>query len=221
MGNDLKGALSFIGIAIILVGGLWISGDVFELDTEALTNAAEFVVALATVAAIIIGGAFAWRNLWWLRTFQPHITISHAVTHRRIGTQYLHIAVVATLHNSSRVKVEIEEGFIQLLKVSPIEDDDVLALYAETFVVDAEGEAANQTRYIPWPSLQTVRCATEADALVIEPGESHHETVEFIVSDDVNSVIAYSYFYNPNLSRSPDSATDWEATTPYDIIHRA
>ena len=138
MGNDLKAGLAFIAFAGLLVAAL-VSVNVFmDWNTNPLKLAADIVPGVATVAAIVIGGVFAWRKLWWLRTFQPHITITHSVSHRPVGTQYIHLAVVATLYNSSRVKVEIQEGVFQLAQVSPIEDDQLLSMYRSAFPLSNE-----------------------------------------------------------------------------------
>ena len=138
MGTDLKAGLAFIAFAGLLVAAL-VSVNVFlDWNTNPLKLAADIVPGVATVAAIVIGGVFAWRNLWWLRTFQPHMTITHSVSHRPVGTQYIHLAVFATLYNSSQVKVEIQEGVFQLAQVSPVEDDQLLSMYRSAFPLSNE-----------------------------------------------------------------------------------
>ena len=50
--------------------------------------------------------------------------------------------------------------------------------------------------------------------LIVEPGESHQETYEFIVLNYVESVLAYTYYRNPRSS-IPEG---WGATTVHDIV---
>ena len=119
-------ALTVVAIlALIIVSGLFIP-----------TNAKDKVVIVQSVitsAAILIGGAFALFKLQLFRDFQPHLTISNAVSHRHIGESYVHIDVTATLHNSSKVKMELREGFFRLQQIAPILDEDIETLYAQVF----------------------------------------------------------------------------------------
>ena len=64
----------------------------------------------ATVIAIMLGGLFAWRRGFIFRHEQPHVTILHEITHRRVSDSYVHIQLTATLQNSSRVKVEFRDA---------------------------------------------------------------------------------------------------------------
>ena len=220
MGNDLRAALCFIAFAGLCVATLALVDVFWDWNINPLKLAADIVQGVATVAAIVIGGVFAWRNLWWFRTFHPHITITHSVSHRPVGTQYIHLAVVAILYNSSRVKVEIREGKFRLAQVSPIDDEQLLSMYRMAFSPDGPDDAG-EVRHIPWPLLDEVLCATVTAALLIEPGETPLETAEFIISSRVQSGLLYSYFYNPQPTASNDVATDWAATTPYDIVSRS
>ncbi len=47
--------------------------------------------------------------------------------------------------------------------------------------------------------------------LIVEPGESHQEMQEFIVANDVDSVMVYTYFYNSEFSPNTQTA---EVGTP-------
>ena len=193
-------ALTVVAIlALIIVSGLFIP-----------TNAKDKVVIVQSVitsAAILIGGAFALFKLQLFRDFQPHMTISNAVSHRRIGESYVHIDVTATLHNSSKVKMELREGFFRLQQIAPILDEDIETLYAQVF-------EDQEHSYLQWRTLDDARRDWDKGMLIVEPGESHQETYEFIVKRDVESVIIHTYFYNP-YSSSPEG---WAATTVHDII---
>lgn len=134
------------------------------------------------------------------------MTISQEVSHRQIGDSYIHVNVAATLQNNSKVKVELQEGFFLLQQIAPVNDEEIETLYAEVFI-DHESE------YILWPILEKVPRAWDRGTLIIEPGESHQEICEFIVSDSVKSVLIYSYFFN-SYSETPRG---WHCTTIHDI----
>ena len=57
--------------------------------------------------------------------------------------------------------------------------------------------------------------------LVIEPGEQHHETYQFIVSRDVQTVLVYSYFFNTEYSEYGRSSQGWTVATVHDMSQEA
>ena len=118
---------------------LWVLGFsalfiLILLGTSLLTNAkvidsARSIHAIGILVAICIGGVFAYQRLQIFRTFEPHLTISHRVSHRYTGDSYAHIDVTATLYNSSKVQVELREGFSLLQLVAPASDEHIEAIY--------------------------------------------------------------------------------------------
>lgn len=83
-------------------------------EAASLGDWASIVLALVTVLAILFGGLFAAVKFDLFRDFEPHLTISHTIRHRSVGSDYVHIDVTAVLHNSSRVKVELQDGYFLL-----------------------------------------------------------------------------------------------------------
>ena len=63
------------------------------------------VQGFATVVAIGLAGLFAYQKLNVFRTFYPHLTISHEISHRFVGDSYVHLSVTAILQNNSNVKI--------------------------------------------------------------------------------------------------------------------
>ena len=67
----------------------------------------------------------------------------------------------------------------------------------------------------------TAEVSGDEGELSVEPGESHRETCEFVVETDIESVIIFTYFYNPQHSLRPRTAEGWDATAMYDITRKA
>ena len=173
-----------------------------------LLDPARIVQAVVIAVATIMTAYIAQDRLQIFRTFEPHLTIEQQVSHRRIGESYTHIGVTAVLCNNSKVKVEVREAAFRLYKIAPTHDDNIEKLYTDAFV-------NNAFRYIQWEALYSVsRTWDENKLILIEPNQTHREPFEFIISDDIRSVLVYTYFYN---SRSQNSAEGWGATTFYDI----
>ena len=169
------------------------------------------VQGIAAALLIVVGGVFAYRKLQLFRDFEPHLTITQSVASRAVGTQYAHISVIATLRNSSKVKVEIRNGFFRIHQIQPLGDDVVANLYEQALNAD-------DPQYISWPLMDEVHRQFGPSELVVEPGASYHEPCEFIISREVKSVLVYSYFCNPAYAPGSRSAQGWTATTFYDIV---
>lgn len=215
----VKLALLFLIGILILTVAVPLSIKIANIDGTVLNqikDMAGFFQAVATIAAIAVGGIYAYRNNLILRRFEPHLTISHEVSHRPIGSQYVHIAVTATLYNGSRVRVEVRHGYFELLQIAPMDDDDVEYLYGQVFAVQSDGP---NIRDFDWTHLDIIHRASDAHPLIIEPGEYHHEPGEFVVSNAVETVLIYSYFYNPVFRQGSQSAPGWTATTVYDMMN--
>lgn len=168
---------------------------------------ARIVQAIVIAVATIMTAYIAQDRLQIFRTFEPHLTIEQQVSHRHIGESYIHIGVTAILRNNSKVKVEVRDAIFRLSKIAPIQDDDIEKLYTEAFV-------DNAYRYVQWELLYNAPRTWDENELIIEPNETHRESFEFIISDDIRSVLVYTYFRN---LRSQNSVDGWGVTTFYDI----
>lgn len=149
--------------------------------------------AIVTIIAIVLGGIFAWQRRLIFRHWQPHVTISHDVTHRQVSPENVHVEITAILHNSSQVKVELRDGLFTVEQLAPVSDEYVEQLYGKTFVDKERYEAPE------WHCLKEIRLEWEEDELVAEPGEKVAVTLEYIVPNYVESILITTYFYNTRV----------------------
>ena len=204
---DKRSLQQAILIALVLVGVLILSIPlIMWLTEDSFGESTRIAQTFITAVAILIAAVFALFKLRIFRDLAPHLTVSQKVSHRPVGESYIHMDVSVTLRNNSRVKIELRRGFFALQKIAPVEDEEVEHLYTQAFV-DAED------REILWTTLSNVDRRWKKNTLVIEPGESHQEVCEFIVTNSVKSVLIYAYFYNP-YSSMPEG---WQSTTIHDI----
>ena len=125
-----------------------------QLGITEWTYISRTLQALFTVIAIIVGGIFAWRNLHIFRHREPHVNISHDISHIFLSDEYVYIVVTALLHNTSRVNVEFLNGFSRIQQVTPVEDEEIERLYAETFPQFPEApDIPKPSGYILWHTL--------------------------------------------------------------------
>ena len=202
----------FVVIPLIIIGTLYIG--VLALSetsrTEMLPGRLTSVHLLISSFAILAAGIFALFRLEVFRSFKPHLTISNEVTHRHVGDNYIHIAVSATLQNSSKVEIAIRKGFFLWQLIKPVPDEEIESHYDRVFV---HGDADD----IEWQMGDSIERSWSKNELIIEPGETYQEVGEFILPKDVESIAVYTYFYNAKFSRNSENAQGWGATTFYDI----
>ena len=150
------------------------------------------VESIVTIVAVLTAGYFAWRNGIIFRHRSPHINITHDITHRVISPRYTHIAVTATLHNSSRVKVEFFNGLFLAQELAPLSDEEVEGLYSES------SNEISDERFgdFPWEALERLQYSWDKDDLIVEPGEARPLTIEFVVGNDIKAVLITTYLYN-------------------------
>ena len=193
--SQLQRGLLTVAIVFALLASIAFSLNITLSGVDKVKDIAAIIQSSVAAAAIVTGGIFAYYKLQLFRDFKPHLTISHNISHRILSDSYMHIDVTATLHNRSKVQ-------------------EVESLYAGTFE-DMEHDT------LQWPTLDEVDRVWEEGELIVEPGESHAETFEFIVGAYVyDTVLVYSYFYKPEASQDPASTRGWHATAVHDIVER-
>ena len=209
-GQTWRGALIVGAVVVALVAA-------FALLNVSLSGAGRFkdiaaiVQSSVTAVAIVAGGIFAYYKLQLFRDLEPHLSVTHEVSHRFVGDSYVHIAVTANLYNSSRVSVEVRRFTFRLQEISPVSDSEIERLYKEVFEDRIED-------YIQWPTLDGIDLSRNKGEMIVEPGGSHKETFEFIVSTGIETVMVYTYFYNSPRPQNSQSSEGWGATTVYDIV---
>ena len=195
-------------MAIGLLGSIFAVAAVADMGFLAAVGV---VQAAVTLVAIALGGVFAYYKLDLFRDFQPHLTITQEVSHRRVGDRYVHISVRASLVNTSKVKIEIRNATFWMQQVAPFPDEEVERLHEEFMA------KPNHEKYIAYPTLVAFDRDWEEDEFVIEPGESGSENYEFIVKNDFDAVSLYAFFNDQTTDTNPRDQKGWAAEAVYDI----
>ena len=203
-----RNILYFSGLLALLTA-LAIGFNFLLPDLGQASDLARIIQASVTSVAIVAGGIFAAIKLQVFREFAPHVSMTQTITHRAIGDSYVHIFVTATIQNGSKVRVDFRRGYFRLQQVSPISDLDVESLYAGVFVNEKH-------EHFQWETKDTVERTWEKNGFIVEPGESHQESCEFIVSRGMTSILVDTFLYN---ERKPAVPVGWGTTSAHDIIH--
>ena len=177
------------------------------------------IQAFVAAVAIVLGAIFAYERFQVFRTFYPHLSIEHKIAHRHLSENYIHIDVTVVMYNSSRVQVQIRESFALVQEVGPIPDDR-----AELLRKAAWQEKVDPT--FPWQIIGRLTRKWSENDLIVEPGERHSKTLEFIIdragvsivpNHPDQTVLIYTYFFNERRLSDSQTAEGWAAATVYDI----
>ncbi len=212
-------AITLIGLAIVGTIGAALLLDAVLPASGRARNIFSAIQSFVTAVAIVGGGILAYQRFHVFRTFYPHLTIEHRVLHRPVSANYIHIDVTVVMHNSSRVQVEIRESFALVQEVAPISDNEAGTLRDEAW-------AEEEDPTFLWPIVGRLTRKWDQNELIVEPGERHSETFEFIIDKagvyidpdrPLRTVLIYTYFKNEGRRSNHVSAKGWAATTVYDI----
>ena len=190
-------------LAIPLVLQFW------ELPVELRANYAT-LQSLSTTVALALAGIWAYFQFVLFRNYHPHLTVLQDVSYRLINPEYFHIAVVALLNNTSRVKVEIQKVSFQLLQIAPVSSEEAERLRDEVF-------ESNFQEDLQWPLRHERTREWQANACIVEPGETLEVTCEFIVPSSMQSVLVYTYVHNSQYSEKSDGVQGWPKSTVRDL----
>ena len=193
---------------IITTWYLW----TFNFDSD-MAKIPPVIQAYVTSFVLLAAGVFAAARFELFRNLIPHIAVEQKVTHRPISDSYVHILVTTTLHNRSKVKADFSGGLCRLQRLGPHSDEGVEEIYRQKL----SGDSVPASRTFHWDTLEVERINWNGMGLTVEPGGVHQETCEFIVSSDVTSLLAHTYFSALNALTVPAS---WGVTTVHDIIGR-
>ncbi len=208
-----------LAVAVVLVAALvsdlallgynvaeaWRGGGFVKAVAAFKSGAAiDVVQSLATIAAIAIGGLFAYYNRGLFRRTEPHLTITQEVSHRRINDEHLQVGVIVTLRNTSNVKVAIHDAFCRLSQIAPLAPAYVTATMLEPELMR--------------PILQEIRNESGLACTIVEPGESSQVAYQFVVLPSATSLLVHTFIYNERYSEAEaDRSQGWQAYTFYDI----
>lgn len=206
--------LVVLAVVVGLIGVVAVLHGVLPEEPSRYKDLVGIIQSGAIAAALIIGGIIANAKLELFRHLEPHLTIAHTINHRPIGESYVHIDVTATLHNNSKVKVELREGLFRLQEIAPVLDDQELEerLAARNFISD---DAA----FVQWPTIGEFSCNWGNYNLIVEPGQVYRETVEFVVPKEIGTVAIHSLFQRAAPRR--ETPQSWGMTTVYDMMIQA
>ena len=204
-------SLLAIAVSIAIAIGL---GALFRLDAA---TTARWYSAIFISLSLCMGGFVAYKKLEIFRDFEPHLTVSHRISHRPMGAGYRVLTVTADLSNDSKVSTSIQSGYFRIYWLAPYSSPDIESMMDNAIITQTDNGSQPVIGDLNLVHISHLDTSKERD-IIIEPGETHSETYNFPLRDDVlESVFIETYFENPNWTPEGSSARFWGTRSPYDF----
>ena len=115
--------------------------------------------------------------------FNPSLSLNYRYSRVNISPGYSLYFIEVEAHNTSKVPVAVRYMEATLRRLSRYTDDEVEDLYADSFPEDGSPFQA-----IFWERISTIYRHWKERECYIQPGEYHHESFEFIVSNEYDTI---------------------------------
>jgi hypothetical protein len=176
-----------------------------------LKDASLALQAIATVIAIVIGGAWTYNNFVGERVNHPRLQLSLEISDFKLTDKQNMLVVDERLTNVGNRLVRLTEGQIRVAQVLPMPAPAAKELSSTGTVLETE-----HPHY--WPLLHK-RPEKWGDDHIIEPNENDQIHHEFIIGSDIQVVTVISYISNP--AHKPNKPLGWRTTVMYDLRKHA
>ena len=135
-----------------------------------------------TLAAILtLLGYAAFK--WFQGEFNPGLTIDYRQQRVNISPSQTLFFVEVEASNTSKVPIDVRYMEVTLRRLSRYTDEEANELYRLSFPSDG-----SPIRAIPWGTIFTIPRNWEEGILTIQPGESHFESFEFLISSSYDTM---------------------------------
>ncbi len=152
--------------------------------------------AIATTVAVLFAGVWAVWRVSSFRELKGFLVITQSVSHVQISDRAMHLQVVATLDNRSRVLVRPERGFCY---IEGVRRDAML----ESLQGAAEEHGGNSMEYVASKEMLA--------AVDLEPGEELQHQFDFLIEGDYQYLRSHVYIKNPKKRGKGEWGVGWES----------
>jgi hypothetical protein len=179
-------------------------------DKKNYAEVAQTIQALATVAALLIGGIWTYRLFVLQRLAYPHLKIEHSVSDIPLPDNRILLVVDITHSNPGNVQIALPSGQIKIYALQALPE-------ATTDQLQAGQASSSEDDNSKWELVDRHEWRWNTAApLIIEPGESNQLHSEFVLDGDVGPLEIYSYFKNPAIQ---GKEIGWSLTSIYHPGH--
>jgi hypothetical protein len=161
----------------------------------------------AQVAAIVIGGWWAYDRFIRQREKWPRASLEQRMSHRALDDDRNFVRLDLRVQNTGEVVLQLTKVRAELYRVLPLTQATSELVQQGKLIRDDDHEA-------DWPCLTDYEQAWEENQVEIEPGESDEFGFDFVIPAEVTTILLYAYIWNASKS---DREIGWPSTSLYDL----
>jgi hypothetical protein len=160
-----------------------------------LRDLVEIAKSIVSMAALLVGGVWAYRLFWLKRQRYPRITIEHQIIHKPLTAERTLLNVTVNLSNDGDVLAELKSGEIWIQQILPLppnfapildEGRDMIRVLRE--LIAEESKVMWQTE-IAWPVIADYSMQFKAwHRKEVEPGSQLQLRYDFVLDNRVSLI---------------------------------
>lgn len=175
-------------------------------DWNTISNIASNI---ATVVALLVGGAWAYFNFLRERIRWPKAEVDIVFAERRLSDEFILVNVTVRVKNYGRGLMQLTRIRVDLRRVLPIDDDTMAKIHSG----DQYRKDGVKAR---WPRIGKLERVSSSGQIELEPGETDEFGFDFFVSPSTEVVQAYAFVENVTKGYA-NHFLGWGVTQLHDI----
>jgi hypothetical protein len=201
-------------LAILPFAGLLLLAYIYYMlaySLEEQAHAFGVLESIATISALILGGAWSYLAFFRQRLSQPRLNVKHELETICLPDGRSLIKVFACLDNVGQVLVDLNVWCLRAERILPLSSEISSFIQKRSAFTDHEAL---------WPTVAGLEDGTlkgDAFRMLLEPGETDRAVGNLIVPADAKVVQVYSHF----RMRLPTEDPGWQMQTVVNLPDRA
>lgn len=170
----------------------------------------DILQAIATIAALAVGGVWTYRLVIVQRQEEPRLKIEHKISQHKLPSGETLLSIDEMLSNPGTTLVALRSSEIRIIPLLPLPPG--VAKEAS-----GQDDLPNIVRSPDkWPVLKVAQRQFPDGERLLEPGEEDQMHSEFTLPAKIQVICVASYVENPKNPK-----VGWQRITIYDIVQSA
>jgi hypothetical protein len=185
---------------------------------ERSKDVASIVQSVATVIAIVVGGAWSYLLFIKERREYPHANLQQSATHAQLGPNANLLRVGVAITNAGTTRMDLKSAIIKIQQVLPLTDCVDPKICAKAEIEAAKPGVPRSAARFSWPTLSQLDQQYEGNK-EIEPSEKDFIDAEFVLPSHVTLVRIYAYVRNDSKPHSDKQQIGWSVSNYYNLVN--
>lgn len=180
----------------------------FLASLDDWSTVSDIVASLATVAALLVGGVWAYRGFVRERMRWPRADVALVFAERHLGEELVLVNVTVRVKNEGRGLMQLTRLRVDLRRVLPMAEGMPAKIHAG-------GHYRKNGVQVLWPQIKQLE-RKPSGKIELEPGETDEFGFDFFVDPKTKVVQVYAFVENV-AKKHGKRPLGWGVTELYDL----